>query len=86
MSNKLEGEGSYEGTRRYNEGVKKHIDAGGVEPAAEEAKQAMDSPEKKELDRAAQEAKGGPAKKQDARDVERADGEGMAPNPPKKTN
>ena len=30
MSNKLEGEGSYEGTRRYNEGVKKKIEKGEV--------------------------------------------------------
>lgn len=81
MSNKLEGEGSYEGTRRYNAGVKKKIAKGEVGPAAEEAKRALDGPERRELEEAEKEAKSGPAKSRepDSLAVERADGEGMAP-------
>jgi hypothetical protein len=81
MSNKLEGEGSYEGTRRYNEGVKKKIEKGEVGAAAEEAKRAVEGPEGHELEKAEKDAKSGPAKvrEPDSRAVERADGEGMAP-------
>lgn len=45
MSNKLEGEGSYEGTRRYNAGVRQKIAKGEVGPAAEKAKRAIEQEE-----------------------------------------
>ena len=48
-SNKNEGEGSRSAARTYNAGVKEHIDAGKVKPAAEKAKKAVDSPENAEL-------------------------------------
>lgn len=88
MSNKLEGEGSYEGTRRYNEGVQKKIEKGEVDTAAEEAKRALESPERHELERAEEAAKTGPGtvREPDDHALQRADGEGMAPTPtpPKK--
>lgn len=74
MSNKLEGEGSYEGTRRYNAGVREKVAKGEVGPAAEKAKQAVEkeagrkdgktpTPERREPDKLAK---------------ERAENEGMA--------
>lgn len=48
-ANKNEGEGSRSAARAYNAGLKEHIDAGKVEPAAEKAKKAVDSPESAEL-------------------------------------
>ncbi|MGE0422933.1 MAG: hypothetical protein AB7O88_11745 [Reyranellaceae bacterium] len=45
ISNKNEGEGSRSAARAYNSGLKEHIDAGKVKPAAEQAKKAVDSPE-----------------------------------------
>jgi len=48
-SNKNEGEGSRSAAREYNAGLKEHIDAGKVKPAAEKAKQAVDSAENAEL-------------------------------------
>jgi hypothetical protein len=35
--NKVEGEGSYSGTKQYNEGVKRTVESGKVEQAAREA-------------------------------------------------
>lgn len=49
ISNKNEGEGSRSAARAYNAGVKEHIDAGKVKPAAEKAKQAVESSENAEL-------------------------------------
>jgi hypothetical protein len=49
VANKNEGEGSRSAARAYNAGVKKHIDAGKVKPAAERAKKAVDSAENPEL-------------------------------------
>ena len=43
--NRLEGEGSYSGTKAYNERTAKFIKDGKVDKAAEEAKRALDSPE-----------------------------------------
>lgn len=86
MSNKLEGEGSYEGTRRYNKGVQKKIEKGEVEPAAEKAERALEGTERDELERAEKAAKTGPAgvRESDEQALQRADGEGMAPSPPPK--
>jgi hypothetical protein len=49
ISDKNEGEGSRSAARAYNTGLKEHIDAGKVKPAAEKAKKAVDSPENAEL-------------------------------------
>ncbi len=53
---RLEGEGSYSGTRAYNKATKEFIDAGKVDKAAQDASQALDSDEAGGL--AAAEAKG----------------------------
>ena len=57
---KVEGEGSYEGTRRYNEHVKDFAKSGQVDKAADEAKHAIDGAEKKQLDEAVEQGKRGP--------------------------
>lgn len=49
ISNKNEGEGSRSAARAYNAGLKKHIDSGKVESAAQKAKKAVDSSEGKAL-------------------------------------
>ena len=53
---RLEGEGSYSGTRDYNEATAKFLKKGKVDEAAGEAKRALDSKEAAELKAA--EAKG----------------------------
>lgn len=53
---RLEGEGSYSGTRDYNEATAKFLKKGKVDEAAREAKRALDSKEGAELEAA--EAKG----------------------------
>jgi len=55
-SNGVEGEGSYSGTREYNERTAKFIKEGKVDKAAKDAERAMDSKEAAELKAA--EAKG----------------------------
>jgi len=52
----VEGEGSYSGTRDYNERTAKFIKEGKVDKAAKDAERAMESDEAAELKRA--EAKG----------------------------
>jgi hypothetical protein len=54
--NRLEGEGSYSGTRAYNKATKEFIDAGKVDKAARDASRALDSDQASEL--AAAEARG----------------------------
>ncbi len=49
IPNKNEGEGSRSAARAYNAGLKAHIDAGKVKPAADKAKKAVDSAENAEL-------------------------------------
>ncbi len=56
----VEGEGSYTGTRRYNEHLKKHIETQNTEELAEKAKQALESDEREELEEAERRAKRGP--------------------------
>jgi hypothetical protein len=51
-----EGEGSYTGTRRYNAGVREFVKSGAVEPAAKEARRAVDE-EGPALKRAEEKAK-----------------------------
>jgi hypothetical protein len=55
----VEGEGSYSGTREYNERTAKFIEKGKVEKAAQEAKRAMDSDEAAELKKADAQGKAG---------------------------
>jgi hypothetical protein len=52
----IEGEGSYSGTKAYNEATDKFLKKGKVDEAAQEAKRALDSKEAAELKAA--EAKG----------------------------
>ena len=68
----LEGEGSYEATRRYNEHLGDAIDGGDLEAGAEAARRAMEGPEGEELRRAAEQAKGGPKQKPDGGERARA--------------
>ena len=58
-----EGEGSYTGTRRYNEHVRQHIQSNDPEKLAEEAKRALEGDEREELEEAEQRAKRGPTPK-----------------------
>jgi len=48
----VEGEGSYSGTREYNERTAKFIKEGKVDKAAKEAERAMDSDEAADLKKA----------------------------------
>lgn len=54
-----EGEGNRTADRRYREGVKRHVESGDSERAADEAQRAVDSDEGDELRRAEDEAKSG---------------------------
>ena len=56
----LEGEGSYEGTRRYNSGVKEYVAAGRAPAAAEKARKAFEGAEGSSLREAERTAKRGP--------------------------
>jgi hypothetical protein len=56
---RIEGEGSYSGTKAYNEATAKFIEKGKVEKAAQEAKRAIDSGEAAELQRAEAQGKAG---------------------------
>jgi len=43
------GEGNYDATRRYNEGLAKSVEKGDAEALAEKAKKALEGPEGEEL-------------------------------------
>ena len=64
---KIEGEGSYSGTKAYNEATAKFLKKGKVDEAAQEAKRAIDSKEGADLKAA--EAKG---KAGDPRNLEKS--------------
>ena len=55
----VEGEGSYSGTREYNERTAKFIKEGKVDKAAKEAERAMDSDEAADLKKAEAQGKAG---------------------------
>jgi hypothetical protein len=55
----VQGEGNYEATRRYNEGLKKSVDKGTAEELAEEAKKALEGREGEELREADEKGKQG---------------------------
>ncbi len=59
---KIEGEGSYTGTRAYNEATAKFLKKGKVDEAAQEAKRALDSKEGAELKAAEAKGKAGDPK------------------------
>jgi hypothetical protein len=56
----VEGEGSYTASRRYNEGVKKHVETEDTEGLAEAAREALEGEEGDELRDAEQRGKRGP--------------------------
>jgi len=58
---RVEGEGSYTGTRRYNESLAKHLETHDVAKEAEEARAALEGEERKELEEAERQGKQGPA-------------------------
>ena len=56
---KNEGEGNRTADRRYREGVRRHVDSGAPEAAAEEAERALEGDEAEELREAEAEGKAG---------------------------
>ena len=60
---KNEGEGNRTADRKYREGVRRHVESGASEPAAEEAQHALEGAEAEELRRAEEEAKAGRKKR-----------------------
>jgi hypothetical protein len=61
---KIEGEGSYSGTRAYNEATAKFLKKGKVDEAAQEAKRALGSKEGAELKAAEAKGRAGNPKQQ----------------------
>lgn len=57
---KVEGEGSYTSTRRYNEHLKRTIETKDTEELGEQARQALEGDEREELEEAERRAKRGP--------------------------
>lgn len=57
----LEGEGSYTGTRRYNEHLEQHQKTHDTEQLAEKARRALEGAEAEELAQAERRGKRGPA-------------------------
>ncbi len=60
-SNGVQGEGNYDATHNYNEGVKKSVEKGNAEELAEKAKKALEGPEGDELRKADEQGKSGGA-------------------------
>lgn len=58
-SSKNEGEGNRTADRKYREGVRRHVESGASEPAAEEAQHALEGAEAEELRKAEEAAKAG---------------------------
>jgi hypothetical protein len=56
---KNEGEGSHTADRKYREGVRRHVESGAPEPAAEEAQHALEGDEADGLRKAEEAAKAG---------------------------
>jgi hypothetical protein len=57
---KLEGEGSYTATRGYNSKLRRHSSEQDVEKLADEARRALEGPERAELESAEEVARKGP--------------------------
>ena len=62
---RIEGEGSYSGTRQYNQATTEFVKKGKVEKAAREARRAVDSVEAAELKVAEEKGKQGDPRKMD---------------------
>jgi hypothetical protein len=60
---KNEGEGNRTADRKYREDVRRHVESGASEPAAEEAQKALEGPEADELRKAEDEARTGRKKR-----------------------
>lgn len=58
----VQGEGNYDATHRYNEGVKRSVEKGDAEELARKAKQALEGPEGEELREAEKAGKAGDPK------------------------
>ena len=58
-TSKNEGEGNRTADRKYREGVRRHVESGASEPAAEEAQHALEGAEAVELRKAEEAAKAG---------------------------
>lgn len=61
----LQGEGNYDATRRYDEGVKQSVEKGNAEELARKAKQALEGPEGEELRKAEEKGRSGEPGTQD---------------------
>ena len=61
-SKDVQGEGNYDATHRYNEGVKKSVEKGNADQLAEQAKKALEGPEGEDLREADEEGKKGDPK------------------------
>jgi hypothetical protein len=59
-ANAVEGEGSYTGTRRYNEHLAQHRREADVDKLAEQAREAVEGDDAEELKRAEEAARRGP--------------------------
>ena len=55
----LQGEGNYDATRHYNEGLEKSVEKGNAEELAEQAKKALEGAEGDELRKAEERGKRG---------------------------
>jgi hypothetical protein len=62
---RIEGEGSYSGTRQYNQATAEFVKKGKVDKAAKEARRAVDSVEAAELEVAEEKGKQGDPRKMD---------------------
>ena len=58
-TSKNEGEGNRTADRKYREGVRRHVESGASEPAAQEAQHALEGAEAEELRKAEEAAKAG---------------------------
>lgn len=61
----LQGEGNYDATHHYNEGLEKSVEKGNAEELAEKAKKALEGPEGDELRKAEEQAKHGSSSSSD---------------------
>ena len=55
----VQGEGNYDATHNYNEGVKKSVEKGNADELAEKAKKALEGPEGDELRKAEEKGRQG---------------------------
>jgi hypothetical protein len=58
-TNGVQGEGNYDATHHYNDGLKKSVEKGNAEELAKKAEEALDGPEGDELRKAEEIAKQG---------------------------